>query len=411
MNDSPSSPPYDGTWQPLRGVRVIEAASFVAVPLAGMTLAQLGADVIRVDPPGGGSDINRWPLAQNGRSLFWANLNKGKRSVAIDYRTPEGRELLMNLATAPGEGGGVFLDNMVGRRRIRYEELTARRPDVIHVHVQGRSNGGPAVDYTVNAEVGVPQMTGPADTDVPSNHVVPIWDMLTGMSSAMLISSALHQRSATGRGTSLDLALADIALAGVASMGWLAEADAAGRPRPRHGNHVFGSFGVDFETSDGQRVMIVALTQGQWDALRDVTETGAVFAALEEVLDADLSLESDRYRLRETIASVLRPWFLARDFETVRDLLDEARVLWSPYRDMAEVAKVARADDGQFVADVDQPGIGAALATGSPWRSNDTRSQALPAPSLAGNTDQVLTDQLGLTTSDLDDLRQAGVIG
>lgn len=411
MDDTPSRTPHDGSWQPLRGVRVIEAASFVAVPLAGMTLAQLGAEVIRVDPPGGGSDIQRWPVASNGKSLFWANLNKGKRSVAIDYRTPEGRELLMKLITAPGPGGGVFLDNMVGRRRIRFEELTARRADVIHVHVQGRSNGGPAVDYTVNAEVGVPQMTGPPDNDVPSNHVVPIWDLLTGTSSAMLISAALHQRTATGQGASLDLALADIALAGVASMGWLAEADAAGVPRPRHGNHVFGSFGVDFETSDGQRVMIVALTQGQWDALRDVTETGTVFAGLEQVLDADLSLESDRYRLRETIASVLRPWFLARDFETVRGLLDEARVLWSPYRDMAEVARVARADGEGFVAEVDQPGIGPALATGSPWRSNDTRSQATPAPSLAGDTDQVLTDQLGLEAADLNDLRRAGVIG
>jgi 2-methylfumaryl-CoA isomerase len=152
---------------PLADVRVVEGASFVAVPSAGMALAQLGAEVIRVDPPGGGSDIARWPLSSSGESLFWANLNKGKRSVTIDHRTEQGRELLLALATAPGPRSGIFVDNMVGKHRLRYEELVERRPDAIHVHVQGRSDGSPAVDYTINAEVGVPQMTGPQDTDGP----------------------------------------------------------------------------------------------------------------------------------------------------------------------------------------------------------------------------------------------------
>ena len=94
--------------QPLHGVTVIECASFVAVPSAGLALSHLGADVIRVDPPGGASDINRWPLAPTGPSLFWAGLNKSKRSVVIDVRKPEGRELLLELATRPGPGGGVL---------------------------------------------------------------------------------------------------------------------------------------------------------------------------------------------------------------------------------------------------------------------------------------------------------------
>src|SRR5690349_2286232 len=98
-----------------------------------MALTQLGADVIRVDPPGGGSDAARWPLSQSGASLFWANLNKGKRSVTIDYRSDEGRELLIELVAASGRDGGVLIDNMVGARRVRYEDLVARRGDVIHV--------------------------------------------------------------------------------------------------------------------------------------------------------------------------------------------------------------------------------------------------------------------------------------
>src|SRR4051812_3758926 len=101
---APEARDDEPTAAPLCGRRVVEVSSFVAVPTAGLTLAQLGADVIRVDPPGGASDINRWPLSAEGRSLFWTGLNKGKRSVTIDYRTPAGRELLLALITAPGAG-------------------------------------------------------------------------------------------------------------------------------------------------------------------------------------------------------------------------------------------------------------------------------------------------------------------
>ena len=85
----------------LAGLRVVEGSAFVAAPLGGMTLAQLGADVIRFDQIGGGLDHERWPLAGDGQSLFWAGLNKGKRSIELDLRSPEGRELATALVTAP----------------------------------------------------------------------------------------------------------------------------------------------------------------------------------------------------------------------------------------------------------------------------------------------------------------------
>ncbi len=86
----------------LDGLRIVECAAFIAAPLGGMTLAQLGADVIRCDPPGGGLDHNRWPVTRSGKSLYWAGLNKGKRSLAVDTASPRGREIVAALATAPG---------------------------------------------------------------------------------------------------------------------------------------------------------------------------------------------------------------------------------------------------------------------------------------------------------------------
>ncbi|HYH30815.1 MAG TPA: CoA transferase, partial [Pseudonocardia sp.] len=127
--------------RPLAGLHVVECASFVAGPTGGMTLAQLGADVVRVDPLGGGADHERWPVARTGSSYYWASLNKGKRSVAVDMRSDEGRELVLALITAPGPERGVLVDNVVGRRWMSHEALAARRPDLIHLRVQGHPDG------------------------------------------------------------------------------------------------------------------------------------------------------------------------------------------------------------------------------------------------------------------------------
>src|SRR5713226_6380165 len=109
----------------LAGMRVVEGSAFVAAPLGGMTLAQMGADVIRFDPIGGGLDAGRWPVTALGASLFWAGLNKGKRSITVDLRSPRGREVLTALITAPGPEAGMFLTNFPPSGWLEYEALSA----------------------------------------------------------------------------------------------------------------------------------------------------------------------------------------------------------------------------------------------------------------------------------------------
>ena len=116
----------------LKGLRIVEGTAFVAAPLCGMTLAQLGADVIRFDPIRGGIDARRWPITNEGRSLYWPGLNKGKRSLAVDTSRPEGREIVTSLITAPGEEAGIFVTNFPATKGwMSYDELktAARRPD------------------------------------------------------------------------------------------------------------------------------------------------------------------------------------------------------------------------------------------------------------------------------------------
>jgi 2-methylfumaryl-CoA isomerase len=416
---------------PLAGLQVVECASYVAGPTGGLTLAQLGAEVVRIDPIGGGHDYRRWPLAPSGESYYWSSLNKGKRSVALDLRSPEGQQLAVALITAPGPGRGLLIDNVVGRPWLAHDALQARRPDLIHLRVQGHPDGRPAVDYTVNAGVGVPQITGPEGTigaTAPVNHVLPAWDLITGVSVAAGLLAALHDRERTGNGAFIELALADVALAGVSNLGWLSEAELRGAERPRPGNHLYGSFASDFATSDGGRVMVVALTLGQWKALQEATGTTKVFAALETALGTDLRQEEERYRHRETIAAILRPWFAGRDLGQASAELDRARALWGPYRGMADVAAAHRHGAHPVLADLkladpenadqentdqentDPEDASTAITARSPLRWNGAYGQPGESPVLGRDTDQVLTEVLALTAPELARLRDRGVI-
>src|SRR5437868_842346 len=162
----------------LGGLRVIESSAFIAAPLAGLTLSQFGADVIRIDMIGGGIDYARMPRMSNpdgpGRSLYWTALNKGKRSVAIDLRKPEGRELIQALVTAPGPDSGVLLTN-IGTPWLAHDVLAKLRADVISCTIQGNGDGSTAVDYTVNCATGYPYVTGGGSARQPVNHVLPAW--------------------------------------------------------------------------------------------------------------------------------------------------------------------------------------------------------------------------------------------
>lgn len=399
---------------PLAGLRVVEISSFVAAPLGGMTLAQLGADVIRVDPLGGGPDRSRWPLASSGASLYWAGLNKGKRSVTADFRSPEGRELVARLATAPGPEAGIVLTNAVGRSWLAYEQLRQSRPDLIYVGIQGRHDGSAAVDYTVNAETGFPVITGPEDHPAPVNHVLPAWDMACGLHAALAVLAADRQRQRSGRGQQVTVALADVALAMAGHLGFLAEAQVNGVEREKVGNHLYGSFARDFATRDGQRVMVVALTPRHWTDLVSVSGLAEPVAALERSLGTDFSTEGDRFRYREVIAALLAPWFEARSLDEVSGALNETSVLWSPYRSFTDLAGgdgIEKLRANPMMGEIDQPGIGRHLAPGSPLAFTERqRRPVAAAPRLGEHTSGVLADILDMSDTEVNDLHTRGVI-
>ncbi|MCK2220272.1 CoA transferase [Actinomadura sp. ATCC 31491] len=389
---------------PLAGLRVVELSSFVAAPLGGMTLAQLGADVVRVDPIGGGPDLGRWPLAPSGRSLYWTGLNKGKRSLTVDLRSARGRELVAGLAAA----AGTLVTNAPPRPGLAYEELLERRPDLVYARLLGHRDGRNAVDYTVNAELGFPYVTGPERHGAPVNHVLPAWDVACGLYLAVGLLAADRQRTATGRGRRIELALHDVALATAGNLGYLAQAQ-FGESRPRIGNDLYGDLGRDFGTADGRRVMVVVLTERHWHDLVTATGLARVVAALEQALPADFRRDRDRYAHREALAGLLAPWFAARTAAEVDKALAGTSVLWARYRTFAEAAT----DLGRhpLMAELRQPGVGPHLAPGSPLVLDGRQAPPEPAPDLGGDAETVLGDLLGLPPAQVAALRADGVIG
>ncbi|MDT5214975.1 MAG: 2-methylfumaryl-CoA isomerase [Mycobacterium sp.] len=392
--------------RPLAGVRIIEISSFVAVPLAGMTLAQLGAEVVRVDPIGGAADYHRWPVTHDGESIYWAGLNKGKHSVAVDVRSSEGQDLIQRLIA----DSGVLITNVAGRQWHSYDTLVRVRPDLIHVEVSGRADGGTGVDYTVNAGIGFPLVTGPVGLDGPVNHVLPAWDVACGVYAALAVTAALRHRDITGRGERIGIPLENVALATAGNLSFLTEVMINHTPRERIGNSIFGQYGQQFASGDGASFMIVALTGRHFRDLTELTGTTKAIAALGTALGADFTDEGDRYRHRDALTGLFTVWFTDRTADEVVAALSATSILWERYRTFADVVTDDKVTSNPLFTELDQPRIGSYLAPGLPLSIGGVYPPAVAAPALGDHTATVLRDRLGLTADEIDRLVASGTV-
>ncbi|MEM0937914.1 MAG: CoA transferase [Pseudomonadota bacterium] len=397
----------------LSGMRVVEGSAFVAIPLAGMTLAQMGADVIRFDRLEGGLDAGRWPVTRKGKSLFWAGLNKGKRSVAVDMKSEEGRELITRIVTAPGEDAGLFLTNLRVRGWMDHDTLSKHRADLITVTLLGDRHGNPAVDYSVNPALGFPMATGPEGTTEPVAHVLPAWDCIAGNLAVSSLLAAERHRLRTGAGQDVVLALKDVAAAMLGHLGIIGEVAINGVDRAKAGNALYGAYGQDFVLGDDARIMVIGLTHRQWRGLIKVTESEAAVAALAAATGLDLSDEGNRWRMRAEITAILAPWFHARSLPEVAPRLDDAGVTWSEFRSFARAVREDPdlSDDNPMMAEIDQPGIGHYPVPASPVRFSGTpHTPVRPAPLLGQHTEEVLADVAGLSSTEIGKLMHKGIV-
>ena len=392
----------------LSGLSVIEASSFVASPTAGLYCAQFGAEVIRVDQIGGGPDFRRWPVTAEDDSLYWENLNRAKKSVALDLGRPEGRELLQALVRATGQ----FVTNFPVGGFLSHATLAEGRPDLITVRVMGWPDGSPALDYTVNNSVGYPMLTGPGPE--PVNHVLPAWDLLTGAYAAFALLAATPRRGATGEGGEVRLPLSDVAIGTVANMGGLAEVLYSGENRPRLGNAVYGLFGRDFTTRDRVRTMIVVVTPRQWANLIAALNLGDAIATIEATRGVSFATDDGlRFTHRDALYPLFERAIAARDHADLAAAFDAGGIVHSPYRTMLDAANdPALVANNPIFGAADNPSGFAYPAAGAFATVPQMERQApRPAPRNGQHSEEVLSERLALPAGEIARLIDAGVVG
>jgi 2-methylfumaryl-CoA isomerase len=281
------------------------------------------------------------------------------------------------------------------------------------VNICGRRDGSSAVDYTINPSVGFPAVTGPKDDPRPVNHLLPAWDCITGKLAAVGLLAAERHRTRTGEGQLVKVALADGAVAMLGNLGKIGEVMLNDSDRPKDGNYLYGAFGRDFETLEGKRLMVVALTPAQWTNLCSATELGPTFDELGAHMGLDLSQAGNRFRLRRELAKILAPWFHTRLMTEVREIFDAHRVCWAEYRTIREVVEKDPdcSTQNPMFEMLDHPEIGTLLTPGSPlvFDSLD-RQPASRAPSIGEHTDEILADVLGLGESEIGRLHDERVV-
>lgn len=392
----------------LNGLSVIEASSFVASPTAGLYCAQMGADVIRVDQIGGGPDFRRWPVTANNDSLYWENLNRAKRSVALDLGRPEGRALLQELIRATGQ----VITNFPVGGFMAHDVLAQGRADLITVRVMGWADGSPALDYTVNNAVGYPMMTGPGPD--PVNHVLPAWDLLSGAYAAFALLAAIRKRETSGAGGEVRIPLSDVAIGTAANLGSVAEVLYENANRPRLGNAVYGLFGRDFMTADGVRTMIVVVTPRQWTNLVTALDLGGAIAAIEAERGVSFAKDDGlRFTHRDALYPLFERAIGARAHADLAAAFDAAGIVHSAYRTMLEAVedRALVADNPVFGACDDPSGFTYPAAGAFATLPQADRQPPRPAPRNGQHSEEVLATRLNLSSGEIARLIDAGIVG
>ena len=376
---------------PLAGFRVIDTTRALAGPLATMVLGDLGADVIKVEMPGVGDETRYWgpPFAGDaGPTLI--GYNRNKRSVALDLRTPEGRDACLALVRE----SDVFVENFrpgtVRRFGLDYEALKAVRPDIVYCSISGYGQTGPiatrpAVDLMVQAFGGLMAQTGEPEGR-PVKAAAPVADTMAGLSGAIAILGALMERRATGEGRFLDVSMLDglVALMGQSIAAW----GMSGKAPRRWGNaHPLMAPYESFRAAD--RELVIAVTnEKSWSSLTSIAD----FAPLKD--DPRFTTQTGRNTERGALIAALSEIFLRRAAADWMRLLDAAGIPAEPINTLEEVVSHPQVTQRGMLLEFEYPpGSGSRIRTaGMPWRDVAREGPVRPPPTLGQHTKEVLSD-------------------
>lgn len=382
---------------PLTGIRVLEVGNYMAGPFCGMQLADLGAEVIKVEPPEGGDQVRTMAPLLDGEGSAFVRLNRNKRSIALNLKSADGKEVFRKLVRT----ADVVVENLrpgtMADLELGYEALRQLNPGLIYVAASGWGQDGPlsaqpGLDIMAQARSGLMSITGTPDGD-PVKVGVPVCDLVCALYGALAAVSALYARRETGLGQYIDVSLLE---AGVSLAIWEAgKFFATGEiPRPLGSAHQSNAPYQAFASADGW-LTIGATTPRNWDAFCRAL-------GLERLLDdsryADTSL---RYRHRDTLIPVIEKVIATKPTDDWLGLLEGAGVPCAPIEDFGEVFNDPHLNARDYFWDAPHPKLGLVRQLGSPMRFSQTPVRREKAGPLLGEDSAALLTELGYAPAEI----------
>ena len=395
--------------KPLQGIRVLDLSRVLAGPYCTMNLADLGAEVIKIELPGHGDDARRFPpmIPNSTDSAYFYGINRGKVSVTLDLRMPEGAAIFLELAALSDIVVENFSPGTMARFKLGYEQLRARNPRLILCSISGFGQSGPmasepAYDIVAQAMGGTMSVTGMEDGE-PTRCGVSIGDMVAAMYGTVAILAALRVRDRDGTGQHLDIAMLDcqVAMLEGALGAYSATGNIPGRIGSRHPS--ITPF-QQFPAADDYFVVGVG-NESLWQRFCDALALDPLRS------DPRFADNHSRTRNHAQLDPVLREYFLTRPRAHWLDLLSKAGVPCAPVSNVAEVARNPQLAQRRMILPADHPTYPGLLVPGSPLKSAcDDRPPSTRAPALGEHTEAVLQNLLGFDRSRMADLRARGII-
>jgi crotonobetainyl-CoA:carnitine CoA-transferase CaiB-like acyl-CoA transferase len=391
---------------PLTGIRVVDLSRVLAGPYATMTLADLGADVVKVEHPKGGDETRSWgPPYAGGEAAYFLSVNRSKRSVALDLKQPEGRELALELCTRADVVIENFRPGGAARLGLDYETVRAGRPDVVYCTISGfgrrEPRDRPGYDFVLQAESGLMAITGEPD-GVPTKVGVALIDVLTGLNAATAILAALLRRDRTGEGELIEVALLDSALASLVNVAQ--NALVTGEEPGRFGNaHPSIVPYQPFRAADGW-IAVAAGNDGLYARLCRAVERP------ELAEDERFATNEARVRNRTALIAELDAVFAARATEEWVELLLAAGVPGGKIRGVGEALRSAEASGAAATIRVSHPTAGPIDLVAPPFSLAGAGLRPAAAPPLLGEHTAEVLAELGVGDERQAELEERGVI-